>query len=202
MPESEEGKRRHDFLLSEHKIFAGVIGDLDKLIAQLYGGTVAVTIAFFGPLVAYVFGGRPITPYMAYLFLLPTFLLVPSFTYLLSLRRDLVGVAAYVRALEDRLGVPGFQTGLEMLRRKRGGESNDPIPHTFWGINAVYSALFIYVLYIANGPWQNAFAIVPVATIMARLHVKWKHLISRELPPLVRAWRDWARDKDGAHYGS
>lgn len=182
------------FYLEEFKVFTGAIFDIDKRVGQVFGFTIAASVSLFSWIAKFVIEDQTSPVPLAYVALVPNLIVLPAFFYLLAQRRDLIGFAAYLRLLERRLGVKGFQTGLGSeagslrVSKLRGGESNDPIPYSFWAIFLISAALFAYGINQRSGGPHHLLALTVPCVLLGLCHWKWKCLIPQVLPELTRKW--------------
>ncbi len=80
------------FYLEEAKMFTNAVWDIDKLIGQIFGATIAVAITLLSVLAKSIFEDQRYTLPLAYATLAPNVISLVAFYYLLSQRRSLVEV--------------------------------------------------------------------------------------------------------------
>lgn len=198
---SRIGSAEEKFFLEEFKIFTGAIFDIDKRVAQVFGFTIAAAVSLFSWAAKLVIEDSSSPMPLAYLALVPNLILIPAFFYLVAQRRDLIGFGAYLRLLERRLKVKGFQTGLgsgpRSIRssRLRGGEGNDPIPYTFWALFILSGLLFGYGILEREGGLSHLLVLIVPSALLGVCHRRWQSLIPKLLPALTRQWL--AQEKEG-----
>lgn len=194
--------RDEKFYMEEFKIFTSAIFDIDKRVAQVFGFTMAAAVSLSTWTAKIIL--EPVQSVqlpLVYASLMPNLLLLPAFFYLIAQRRDLCGFAAYVRLLETRLGVSGFQTGLHpgegslRTNKNRGGESNDPIPYGFWALFLITAVIFLYGIQKSGGSLcQLTILLIPTGLLLY-CHWTWKHIILNILPPLIEMWAEWDKKR-------
>lgn len=190
------------FYMEEFKIFTSAIFDIDKRVAQVFGFTMAAAVSLSTWTAKIILEPEQSVPLaLVYASLMPNLLLLPAYFYLIAQRRDLIGFAAYVRLLETRLGVSGFQTGLHpgegslRTNKNRGGESNDPIPYAFWALFLITALIFLYGIQKSGGSLcQLTILLIPIG-LLSYCHWAWKRIIPDVLPELIEMWADFDKKR-------
>jgi hypothetical protein len=181
------------FYLEEAKMFTTAVWDIDKLIGQVFAGTIAVTITLLSALAKSVFEDQKFTVPLAYATLAPNVISLVAFYYLISQRRSLVEFGSYVHYIENRLGVTGFQSSLFKIRKRptRKGESNDPIPYSFWALFLLSASCFGFIIINTSGGrrYLHFIILAAIAVLLAKFHKEWNEVISKDLPRSTRRWR-------------
>ena len=189
LPNSDTSQK---FYLEEAKMFTNAVWYIDKLIGQIFAATIAVTVTLLSALAKSIFEDQRYTLPIAYATLAPNVISLVAFYYLLSQRRSLVEFGSYVHYLEVRLGVVGFQSSLSEIRnlRSRKGESNDPVPYSFWAIFLLSASCFGFILSgTANHRnYLHLLFLIPIALLFTAFHRAWNQVISKDLPLATSKW--------------
>ncbi len=200
LSESADGENVWKFYLEEAKMFTNAVWDIDKLIGQIFAATIAVAITLLSALAKSIFEDQRYTLPLAYATLAPNIVSLVAFYYLLSQRRSLVEFGSYVHYLETLLNVTGFQSSLSKIRKHpaRRGESNDPIPYSFWAIFVLSASCFAFIVVSApaNHRYLHVLVLLPLATLFARFHWEWNRVISKDLPSATQRWMELSKQPE------
>lgn len=139
------------FELEEYKHVVAEIAFLDKTGLQLFAASVVASLAVWSLVGSLVIALSP-GVILRYLYLVPAFLNLVSFSLITDGRVSIRRAGTYLEVFFDRADRGSkWEARLVQFRKLKPGETWDVIPFTYWVLFAVSAALFFFVYWREMG---------------------------------------------------